>query len=91
MEVLLVNLPVACSVNRTTRKLFAWTIVGVTVECIPVSMRSSLKSVSLDASKHPQLICFPCAFIMDRGSRKTSVSNVGLQNNCACVKIWLDF
>jgi hypothetical protein len=29
-------LPVACSVHRTTRKVFAWSILGVTVVYVPV-------------------------------------------------------
>jgi hypothetical protein len=32
----LANLPVAPSVHRTTRKVFAWLIIGVTVVDVPV-------------------------------------------------------
>jgi hypothetical protein len=35
-EMFLVNLHVACSVYRTARKVFAWSIIGVTVEYVPV-------------------------------------------------------
>ncbi len=54
-------------------------------------MRSSLNSDKVDSSEHPRVTCLPCAFIRDRGSHKTLVSLVGAQNNCAWVKIWLDF
>ncbi len=38
-EMFLVNLPVAHSVHRTTRNVFAWSIIGVTVVYVPVINR----------------------------------------------------
>ncbi len=87
----LVNLPVALSVHRTTRKVFARFILGVTVEYFPVIKEISLNSDKVDSSKHPRVTCWPCVFIRDRGSRRTSVPSVGAQNNCAWMKILLDF
>jgi hypothetical protein len=81
----LVNLPVVNSVHSTTRKVFAWSILGVTVVDVPNKV---------DLSKCPQVTSLPSPFIMDRGmdcgSRRTSVYLVGAQNNCACMKIVLD-
>ncbi len=53
-------------------------------------MRSSLNSTKVDSSKCPWVISFPSPFIMDRGSRRTSLYSVGAQNNCACMKIMSD-
>ncbi len=53
-------------------------------------MRSSLNSTKVDSSKCPRVILLPSPFIMDHGSRRTSLYSDGAQNNCACMKIVLD-